>query len=230
MGLSIKQRVKVNAALAMIHANGYDAQAVVNWAREYERSGHDARRAFETALNEFAAGQPAMGNQLGKITRLVEASSVATVAAYDQALSAYIATGDSSGIDALAPMIAADSVALAVRNGELADGGITEATLEAALGFPMEVPQAAPAVPAAADQTASQVSPYSGAQAGGRVAQGDRWNSAPVQQDHAPRGLLAGFRMGGEVGLGDTPAAQGPQSRAQIQANHASQGVQAHTI
>ena len=135
LGATIKQRVKINAALSLIHAEGYDAQTVVNWAKSYMQTGHDARRAYEHALNEFIGGQPDLAPVLGKITRLIEASDPQTVAKYDQAISAYIATGDDAAINELGPMIARDSVNLAVRNGELPDGSINGASVEAALGF-----------------------------------------------------------------------------------------------
>lgn len=136
-GLTQKQRVKVNAALSMIYDQGYDAQTVVGWAREHERNGRDARSAYQLALNEFVGGQPGLAGPMGKVTRLIDASDANTVAQYDQALSAYIATGDDAPLAALAPMIARDSVALAVKNGELAAGDVNAANVEAATGFSM---------------------------------------------------------------------------------------------
>lgn len=136
-GLTQRQRVKVNAALSMIYAQGYDAQTVITWAKEYQRSGYDQKGAYQQALNEFIAGQPDLAPALGKITRLIEASDGATVSQYDQALSTYIQTGDDSAITALAPMIARDSVALAVKQGDLAAGDINAESVEAALGFGM---------------------------------------------------------------------------------------------
>lgn len=135
--LTQRQRVKVNAALSLIHSQGYDAQAVVSWAKEYQRTGYDARRAYQQALNEFAAGQPALAVPIGKLTRLVDASDVPTVAKYDVALSAYIATGDDNALAEIAPIIARDSVALAIKNGELTAGDVSAARAEAATGFAM---------------------------------------------------------------------------------------------
>lgn len=159
MGLSIKQRVKVNAALSMIYAQGYDAQTVVAWAKEYEGRGHTHARAYQMALNEFAAGQPDLGDSLGKITRLVEASDVATVAKYDAALSEYISTGDDSALVALGPMIAQDSVALAVKNGELPEGALTGEAIESALGFAMADAVVAQATTPAASQEGAPQAP-----------------------------------------------------------------------
>lgn len=247
MGLTTKQRVKVNAALSLIYAQGYDAETVINWAKEYAANGYDARRAYERALNDFGNSQPDAMAGLSKVTRLVEASDAATVAKYDVALSAYIATGDGSQLTALAPMIAQDSVALAVKNGELKDGSLTGDSIEAALGFPMgevslaqaiaaPAPEAPPAAPAAtfafkpgdaqaaADATAYQVSPYTGAEAAGRVAQQGRWDAAHVDGAGAARGLLAGAQRG-STGHSGNPAAHVPQTRADIMASYANQGA-----
>jgi hypothetical protein len=117
--LTIKQRAKVNAALAIIHSAGHDVHAVQRHASTIMATGRDARYAYETALNHFAAGNPDMLTPLGKITTLIEASDAGTVRQYDRALSAYIETGDEAHINAIAPMVAQDSVALAVRNGEI---------------------------------------------------------------------------------------------------------------
>jgi hypothetical protein len=154
MAVTDKQRVKINAALSMIHSQGYDAQTVVNWAKEYQGKGYDQRRAYEQALNEFIGGQPELAAPLGKITRLVEASDAPTVSQYDQALSTYIQTGDDSALTALAPMIARDSVALAVKQGELTAPDINGDSVEAALGIDM-----ADTFVAAAAQPASPTPP-----------------------------------------------------------------------
>jgi hypothetical protein len=184
---------------------------------------------------------------LSKVTRLVEASDAATVAKYDVALSAYIATGDGSQLTALAPMIAQDSVALAVKNGELKEGSLTGDSIEAALGFPMgeaslaqamaaPAPEAPPAAPAAsfafnpgdtqaaADATAYQVSPFTGAEAAGRVAKQARWEAAPINGGNAARGLLAGAQRGNTGHAGNAPA-HIPQTRADILASYANQGA-----
>lgn len=219
MALTAKQGVKINAALSMIYARGYDAQTVVNWARTYQRSGHDIRRSYEKALSDFVGGQPDLGPVLGKVTRLVEASDDTTVARYGAAIQAYIETGDDSAIAALGPMIARDSVALAVKNGELEDGAVTAESVEAAIGFAMEdtfvaagaEPEAPPPEQATATQATppippdpspvaqkpnqprageAQVSPYG---AGGRVANQARMNATPDTGALGPtRTLLEG--------------------------------------
>ncbi|MBL8553260.1 MAG: hypothetical protein JNL41_03200 [Phenylobacterium sp.] len=177
--------MKVNAALSTIYAQGYDAQTVVSWARDYEAAGHPPRLAYQRALNDFIAGQPAFADSLGKITRLVDASDPQTVAKYDTALSAYIATGDDSEIAALGPMIARDSVVVAQKNGELPNGDITAASTEQALGFamadqhitasgpqPAASQQAAAPAPSNVGLNSSQVSTTA------RVADKQVWNPA----------------------------------------------------
>jgi len=133
--LTQKQRAKVNAALCMIHDHGGDASAITAKVRTMIASGHDARTAYEKALNGFADSNPELGHAIGKITRLVEASDDGTVARYDTALSSYIATGDNTGLKALAPTIAQDSIALAVREGELTPDEAANGDLGKALGF-----------------------------------------------------------------------------------------------
>ena len=158
MGLNQRQRVKINAALSMIYAGGYDAQTVITWAKEYRSKGYDQRRAYEQALNEFAAGQPEIAPAMVKFTRLIQASDEQSVAQYDHALSTYIQTGDNSGMEALGPMIARDSVALAVRSGEL-QGGVTPENVEAALGFAMDDGHVQAAVKATTPAPAQQAQP-----------------------------------------------------------------------
>jgi len=133
--LTAKQRAKINAALCIIHDNDGDAQAVTALAHTIMATGHDARSSYEKALTSFAAENPELGAAIGKMTRLVEASSVSTVAAYDSALSDYIATGNNAGMLALAPMIAKDSIALAIVNGEMTEADVATGGLAQALGF-----------------------------------------------------------------------------------------------
>lgn len=117
--LTIKERAKVNAALCIIHDKGLDAQAVANSAKALSATGVATAATYEKALNNFAAANPKLAEPLGHITRLIEASSPATVNQYDTALSQYIATGDNTGLVALAPTIEADSRALDAHNAEL---------------------------------------------------------------------------------------------------------------
>jgi hypothetical protein len=131
----MKQRAKVNAALCVIHDRGGDANAVTAAARTIMETGHDARTAYERALAQFSGSNPEIGGTIAKFTRLIEASCPRTIAQYDTALTQYISSGDNSALAALAPTIAADSVALAVHSGELTPEEAANGGLAQALGF-----------------------------------------------------------------------------------------------
>jgi len=120
MTLTVRQRAKINAALCMIHDSGHNADAVSNVARDLIRAGANPRSAYERALNSFVGNTPDLLPSLTRVVGLVEASDDATVSQYDAALSSYIATGDDSGLKALAPTISQDMGALAARNGDVA--------------------------------------------------------------------------------------------------------------
>ena len=132
--LTDKQRVKVNAALTIIHGHGYDPAPVSKIARDLIALGHPARSAYEQALNTFAQSRPGIGGAIAKVAQLIEASDGPTVAQYDSALSLYIQTGDNSGIAALEPMIVADATALAIRAGESTADALAGLTIDDALG------------------------------------------------------------------------------------------------
>jgi hypothetical protein len=123
----------------------------------------------------------------------------------------------------------------------------SEPLMTSAIGFPMgeaslaqaiaaPAPEAPPAAPAAsfafkpgdpqaaADATAYQVSPYTGAEAAGRVGQQGRWDAAHVNGTGAARGLLAGAQRGSTGHSGNAPA-HVPQTRADIMASYANQGA-----
>jgi len=131
--LTNKQRVKVNAAFAIIHGHGFNASIVGKEARVIMGTGHPAPTAYAMALNIFAQRQPGIGGSIDKVTRLIEASDDATVAQYDRALNQYIQTGDDSGISALQDMIVADSRTLAIRNGEGTEDTLAGLTIDTAL-------------------------------------------------------------------------------------------------
>ena len=135
MTLSTKQRTKINAALCLIHDNGYDAKAVIQLANQLKAGGLDTRSAYERSLNEYLASKTDLMPVVAKVLRLVEASDDGTVDQYDAALSEYVATGDDSGLSALAPTIAKDSLALAVRDGEITAEEASSGALSKALGF-----------------------------------------------------------------------------------------------
>ena len=132
--LTDKQRVKVNAALTIIHGHGYDPAPVSKIARDLIAIGHPARSAYEQALNTFAQSRPGIGGAIAKVAQLIEASDGPTVARYDDALSLYIQTGDNSGINALEAMIVADATALAIRSGESTADALAGFSIDDALG------------------------------------------------------------------------------------------------
>lgn len=164
--LSVRDRTKFNAALAIIHYAGYNANALTQAARINMAKGWDAARSYKAVLEDFAKQNPALTPQMKQVIRIVEASNDATVAKYDTAVSEYIATGDSSAIDALAPTFARDSIDLARRNGELSPDMVgTPEALGIALGVELDEEDraaglaalAAPAEsPAPAPQAAAQ--------------------------------------------------------------------------
>ena len=144
--LTTRQRAKVNASLCFIHEQGLDAGAVTRHAQSIIATGQDTRAAYEQALNEFADANPDAGHIVSKLTRVIEASSPANVAKYDQALSTYIGTRDTTAIMDLAPMLKADGIALAVREGELtaeqgAAAGVAAGVASDHGGSPTPTPQ-----------------------------------------------------------------------------------------
>lgn len=193
MTLTVKQRAKVNAALCLIHDNGLDANAVTQLAHTIIATGHDARTSYERALNQFADGHPAIAPALGKITGLIEASCPRTVAQYDQALSSYIATGDDSALTALAPMIAEDSVALAVANGEMTPEEAGEGAMAKALGL--------------------DPSPEFASLTRGEAPRSDEQAATAPAPNPAPTGERATFSF---VGLTDAPAPASAASQSSI--------------
>ena len=160
--LTTRQRAKVNASLCFIHEQGFDAGAVTRHAQSIVATGKDTRAAYEQALNEFADTNPEAGHVVSKLTRVIEASSPANVAKYDQALSTYIGTRDTTAIMDLAPMLKADGIALAVREGELSAEQGTAAGLMDHGGSPTHTPQSpmltSGEATQASDPLASQVS------------------------------------------------------------------------
>lgn len=119
MSLTQRQRVTFNAAMCLIHDRGHDVAAVELDIQARLGNGTPPRKAYEGALNSFAARTPSMLAPLQRTAKLIEVSDDRTVAQYSVALSRYIETGDQSGMDALAPMIAQDMATLAARNGEI---------------------------------------------------------------------------------------------------------------
>ncbi|MCE7796547.1 hypothetical protein LWE61_08220 [Sphingobium sufflavum] len=131
-----KTLVKINAALALIHDAGHDAKAVGRAAQTNISAGMTQQVAYERALSDFATGRPDIAPRLLHTLRLIDASDPQTVAAYGQALAAYNQTGDPAAMQSVAEMYARDSIAFAVKSGQLsaADAQNRE-KVEAALGF-----------------------------------------------------------------------------------------------
>lgn len=210
MTLSVKQRATVNAALCLIHDEGGDANAVTEAARAIMATGHSPVKAYERALNQYAASNPTVGAAINTAVKLIEASSPATVAQYDQALSGYIASGDNSGLLALAPMIAEDSIALAIHNGELTEADRGPEALAMAFGFEpgpvMQEAAAAPASAPAAPETASTASQISAVAGPGMIA--PKAQRSPIHP--------GGFAAQAGPGHGLTPAAAKEAARAAI--------------
>jgi hypothetical protein len=178
--LTHRQRVKVNAALAIIHGNGHDASAVSRQAKASALNGLSLQQGYEAALNSFIQSNPAMGNEIARTIAVIGASDDATVNSYHHALTEYNATGSIVAMSAMLPTMARDSVALAIRNGEITAADVANGGVETALGFtpsdamiaaammpeaapaqaPASAPVAAPAAPAAqTPQTVGQASP-----------------------------------------------------------------------
>jgi hypothetical protein len=134
MTLTTRQRTKVNAALCLIHDNGHDASAIIKVAKAMTKEV-GTRKAYELALNDFIRTQPDLHPAIAKMHKLVDASNDATVDQYDTALSEYVSTGDDSSLNALAPTIAEDSLALAVRDGEITQEEADSGEVAKALGF-----------------------------------------------------------------------------------------------
>lgn len=134
--LTARQRVKINAALAFIHNDGHDAKAVGRLAQSDMARGISPRAAYQRAIRDFTKGKPDLGDRIAHAFRLVEASDDATVASYGEALHQYNETGNPAALQSVADTFAQDSIALAVRNGELAEAEAgNSAAVEAALGF-----------------------------------------------------------------------------------------------
>lgn len=179
MTLTTRQRTKVNAALCLIHDNGHDAKPVIKLATELAKKV-DTRTAYELALNEFLSRAPELTPSVAKAIKLVDASDDATVDKYDAALSEYVTTSDDSSLKALAPMIAEDSLALAVKAGEITQAEADAGDISKALGFEPG--------PALAEAVA---------------AKGEQGNGEPPQPNQ-PKYELRGHSDGPQ--LGDAPA------------------------
>lgn len=175
-----KQRAQVNAALVIIYDSGNSVPNVTKAAQALIAKGHPATVAYSTVLTEFAAAFPTLGISMGKITRLIQASAPESVAQYDKALSEYIRTGSKVSLDALEPMAIRDSMALAIKHGEMTQADADSGNYTAALGveaspemrqtFAENTP-AAPVADVVPEVGASQISPFAAGGHSGPAAQ-----------------------------------------------------------
>ncbi len=162
--LTPKQRTAINATLALIHDAGHNATAISQQAKAAAAKGVPLKQAYDRAVEGFMAATPDMAGPISKVARLVMASDDATVAQYSRALDSYNATGDATALNALAPTIARDSIALAIKHGELTPGATGADALTAALGSEaspamvdaLNAPELAVSAPEAAPQAAPQ--------------------------------------------------------------------------
>lgn len=136
-----RQSIKVKAALAVIHASGGNAQSVNATAKAHMAKGQATAKAYELALNAYAATAPEIGGLIGRVTRLVHASDDASLAQYDAALTHYDNTGDEAGLNALAPMVDADMATLDAREAS-PEPEAAPAPAPAAFGFKPQQPVA----------------------------------------------------------------------------------------
>ncbi|AYJ87290.1 hypothetical protein D3Y57_16800 [Sphingomonas paeninsulae] len=177
--LTHRQRVKINAALAIIHGNGHDASGVSRQAKASAVNGVSLQQGYEAALNSFIQSNPAMGNEIVRTIAVIGASDDATVNSYHHALTEYNATGSIVAMSAMLPTMARDSVALAIRNGEITQEDVANGGLETALGFaPSDAMTAAAMTPAAAPAQAAQAAP--------RVRKRPRWHLPPELPGRRP--------------------------------------------
>lgn len=159
-GLTHRQRVKINAALAIIHGNGHDASAITQEAKASAVNGVSLQQGYEAALTRFIQSNLDMANEITRTIAVIGASDDATVNSYHHALSEYIATGSIVAMAAMLPTMARDSVALAIRNGEITQEDVANGGLETALGFaPSDAMTAAAMTPTAAPTQAPAAAP-----------------------------------------------------------------------
>jgi len=189
MKLTTRQRTKVNAALCLMHDHGYDANSVIKQANELIKGGADTRSAYEQSINSLLGNEPDLLPVVSKVMRLVDASDDATVDTYDAALSTYVTTGDNTDLNALAPTIAEDSLALAVKDGEITQEEADSGDIAKALGF-----EPGPALVEAI------------------ATRGEQSNEQkPEGQQEAPKPNQPEYPLGQKIDapqLGDTPAQQ----------------------
>lgn len=192
--LTYRQTVAVNAVLAMVHASGRDANAISREAKAYQAQGHTHLKAYEAALATFTGANPNMSRAVQQTLNVVCASSDKTVDQYHYAITRYRETGNTDAIDKMAPVMAQDSVELAIRNGEITREDVASGGAEAVLGMKL-APETVAAVAAHVPVAVTPATPG--------VVPPAAHNNAPVSR--APTALPQ--RRGTDYGTMSTEAA-----------------------
>ena len=150
MTLDARARTKVSAALSLIALHGYNPRPVQEHANQRIAAGQAPNLAYSFALNTFADKVPGIRSMMEITLDLIQNSDDATLAIYDDAIAAYNATGDTTKIEAITPMVLEDARALAVRNGEVSAEEAANWDIDAALTFSEDAFAEVPDVPDAA--------------------------------------------------------------------------------
>ena len=134
--LNARQSVKIKAGLCLIHDYGHNARLVSDAARSSMARGLEPKQAYDRAFTDFAKGKPELSGALAHSFRLIDHSDPLTVGRYGDALEKYNQTGDPAAMTGIAQTFIKDSIALAVKHGEISDEDAKNpATIEAAFGF-----------------------------------------------------------------------------------------------
>lgn len=155
--LSVRQRTMVNTALVFLHHNGVDAKAVSARASFLIREKVPPAAAYDQAVQAALNRRPELRRQLERDVAQVKASDDTTVAAYDRALSAFIASGDESALKPVESMAVRDAVQMGIRSGEISAVDVAAGRIDfsklgmdgtaAAAAYAQAAPDAAPAAP-----------------------------------------------------------------------------------
>ena len=123
MSLSIRDRVKIAAALAMVRDNGADASEITRMAEAGARIGTPPLASYTRAFDHFTRANPAYRAPFMRVGQLVDAIDDRSVAAYHVALDRHEG-GDPAALQALMPTLSADVAAMAEQTGDagFADG------------------------------------------------------------------------------------------------------------
>ena len=118
--LSVRDRIKVNAAFLILREAGADTSAITRMATAGANIGTPAKAAYAQAFDMFAASNPAFHAPLMRLGQLVDAADDRTVAGYGHALDRHGQSGDRAALEAIMPTLQADMAAMAARTGDTA--------------------------------------------------------------------------------------------------------------